>query len=63
MYDMSHLKKVRRCIRLDGDIDYMLPALIKRRGLKESLSDFVREAVKERFYRLVESDRGENEKG
>lgn len=60
---MNHLKKVRRCIRLDGDIDYMLPALIRRKGLKESLSDFVREAVRERFYRLAGPDRVENEKG
>jgi hypothetical protein len=53
MYDMSQYKKIRRCFRIDSDMHVLIPELIRRKGLKENLSEFFRVAARERFNALA----------
>lgn len=46
-------KKIRRCFRIDGDLHVLIPELIRRKGLKENLSEFFRIAARERFLQLA----------
>ena len=46
-------KKIRRCFRIDGDLHILIPELIRRKGLKENLSEFFRIAAHERFNALI----------
>lgn len=47
-------RKVVVSFRLDEDIDYMIPRLIERAGLRETPSEFMRLAVRERFNRIID---------
>lgn len=51
--DPKAYKKIRRCFRIDGDLHVLIPELIRRKGLKENISEFFRIAARERFNALI----------
>lgn len=51
--DTPKYKKIRRCFRIDGDLHVLIPELIRRKGLRENLSEFFRIAARERFITLA----------